>query len=347
MKKILLTIALCYTFLSTTAQVLDFENFDNHPTGVMGGDISGTIFGRKYWYSFATANTYSEITDFNIYNGGNPDTGRYVHIDGFQYSTPGAKYLWKYNFPYYWGNRTLGNDVLEIETDYYSRASTSSLNELGFMILDQTQSKVLAGFKFNEFGKIYAWLYSNSTNGYGNFNYLLGDSGFSITLPKGEWVKLILRYDKNTGNATFIIKDKDGKLISQDTYKGETQGIEPAEVDYAIFQGDSMNTMSAGANFDNYKVSAVKNTLALNDVTNENDFSIYPNPATTEINLRGHSTSRISNITITDVSGRIVKQSRFDNFSNVQLNIANLSKGIYLLKVTTEKGTITKKFIKE
>ena len=78
----------------------------------------------------------------------------------------------------------------------------------------------------------------------------------------------------------------------------------------------------------------------------ENSIQIYPNPATNEINVSNTRNSGISTITIMDVNGRTIKQNTFNNFSNVQVNIAELSKGVYLMKINLEAGIVTKKIVK-
>ena len=78
----------------------------------------------------------------------------------------------------------------------------------------------------------------------------------------------------------------------------------------------------------------------------ENSIQIYPNPATNEINVSNTRNSGISTITIMDVNGRTIKQNTFNNFSNVQVNIAELSKGVYLMKINLEAGIVTKRIVK-
>jgi len=73
--------------------------------------------------------------------------------------------------------------------------------------------------------------------------------------------------------------------------------------------------------------------------------SIYPNPTRNIVNV---VSKNIQQINIIDFTGRILIQQNFNNANNVKLNIANLSKGIYLLKVVDIKGNVqTKKLIVE
>jgi len=77
----------------------------------------------------------------------------------------------------------------------------------------------------------------------------------------------------------------------------------------------------------------------------DQDVSIYPNPATTVLNL---SSTEIMNFTIciTDVTGRVIsKEKIFDSFYPV--DVSNLTSGIYLLRLQTPQGASkSMKFVK-
>jgi len=70
---------------------------------------------------------------------------------------------------------------------------------------------------------------------------------------------------------------------------------------------------------------------------------IYPNPVKDELRIESDEW-KINRIEITDLSGKVI--DRFDSLRN-QINVSALSQGIYFLKFETDKGTVTKKFIKE
>ena len=54
----------------------------------------------------------------------------------------------------------------------------------------------------------------------------------------------------------------------------------------------------------------------------------------------------VNSISITDLNGRIVKQNTYSNETNVQVNISDLSSGVYMMNITSDKGSVTKKIIK-
>ena len=84
------------------------------------------------------------------------------------------------------------------------------------------------------------------------------------------------------------------------------------------------------------------NSGVILDINNiETDFNIYPNP-TKDYLIIEQNNSLISDISITDMNGRIV-YLQFISKGNTQINISHLDKGIYFIKI----GNTYKKFIKK
>lgn len=91
--------------------------------------------------------------------------------------------------------------------------------------------------------------------------------------------------------------------------------------------------------------TAVVNNLSLSaSEISKSDFKIFPNPAKSvvNINLKNHTNATVQ---IIDFNGNTIS-SKVVGASD-KIDVASLSPGIYLLKVTTQSGTQTSKFIKE
>jgi hypothetical protein len=73
------------------------------------------------------------------------------------------------------------------------------------------------------------------------------------------------------------------------------------------------------------------------------DIKIYPNPATDNLTIQSAKT--ITAIQFYNMNGQLVYEEF--NLTNNQLNIASLTKGIYMVKISTDDGVITKKLIKQ
>lgn len=83
-------------------------------------------------------------------------------------------------------------------------------------------------------------------------------------------------------------------------------------------------------------------TLGLGDVTLEN-FTIHPNPVSTEILFKLPKSINNKTVTIYNVLGKEVFKS--DQVENA-INVSQLSNGAYFLKISSNEFNITKRFIK-
>lgn len=72
-------------------------------------------------------------------------------------------------------------------------------------------------------------------------------------------------------------------------------------------------------------------TVAVNSITGENDFSIYPNPASGIINIELPD-SRLSSVEVIDVNGRALIKSIFES-QRFSLSMTGLSPGIYFVSI--------------
>jgi predicted outer membrane repeat protein len=75
---------------------------------------------------------------------------------------------------------------------------------------------------------------------------------------------------------------------------------------------------------------------------NEDNIYIYPNPATTIINL--NRSESMTNIIISNLVGQVLWTGNYESFP---LNITDWTKGMYIIRCENEGRYITRKFIKE
>lgn len=85
--------------------------------------------------------------------------------------------------------------------------------------------------------------------------------------------------------------------------------------------------------------------LSVNDVEVNNVFSIYPNPANTEVTVFSKG-GNVKAIKIFDATGRLV-YTEVLNVTTATVNISSLSKGMYVISVNTENGENVEKLIIE
>ena len=80
--------------------------------------------------------------------------------------------------------------------------------------------------------------------------------------------------------------------------------------------------------------------FALND-----KFKVYPNPSKSILNIEMTSFLN-AKTTVYDLNGRLLISQEIDQ-ENSKINISDLANGIYLLKIDTENGSVTKQIVKE
>lgn len=94
---------------------------------------------------------------------------------------------------------------------------------------------------------------------------------------------------------------------------------------------------------DNIKVTS-DGTAGVNEVL-ASKLSVYPNPANSVINISNAENILVNGIEIVDLNGRTVKSAKYDGIE-AQINISDLSAGMYLMNISSDKGTTTKKIMK-
>jgi len=170
------------------------------------------------------------------------------------------------------------------------------------------------------------WVKSLS-NSYGLEEYEVGifngtgtptDSDFTIIqttqeAPFGEWEEVVISLNETYNSDTVRI------------------GIHNVGVDHYMFMVDDFKVTTTGT-------VSVKDVLA-------SQLSVSPNPASNVINITNTSNIIVNGASIADLNGRVVKSVKF-GAADAQVNISDLASGVYMMTITSDKGTTTKKIIK-
>lgn len=91
-----------------------------------------------------------------------------------------------------------------------------------------------------------------------------------------------------------------------------------------------------------YKVGTSCETLSISDEILENEITIFPNPAKSQLHIRATSVE-IARVEIYSTLGTLVKKV---SNNKAPINIEEISSGLYLVKIYTEKGIVIKRFLK-
>jgi len=76
-----------------------------------------------------------------------------------------------------------------------------------------------------------------------------------------------------------------------------------------------------------------------------NNFSVFPNPTSNVVNVNGNN-ALVNGVNFADLNGRVVKTAKFDGVANAQVNISDLASGVYMMSISSDKGTTVKKVVK-
>ena len=103
---------------------------------------------------------------------------------------------------------------------------------------------------------------------------------------------------------------------------------------YAIAQGKNVNGEWG-------EITKVEFVTSLEDVIEfvENNFKIYPNPATSHLNIKSEMTGK-GEVAIYDMTGRLVKNVSVSDLSNATINLSDIEKGIYLININGKKEKV-------
>lgn len=133
-----------------------------------------------------------------------------------------------------------------------------------------------------------------------------------------------------TGFPTFVLIGPDQKMINNGINIWSNPELAYIHAYEGAFPPGAISEMSC-------------EPVSIEQHVSQSNLNVYPNPAMNELNV---SIQGIQEIQIIDIAGKIISSGCFHNENNIKMFVTNLQSGIYLLKVTTESGVVSKKFLK-
>lgn len=194
--------------------------------------------------------------------------------------------------------------------------------------------------EFTKQGKLKLWLASNTTHDNAKVFLWVDDSD---GIEQSKQVTII-----NDGNYHLyewdLTNTSDWTAI---TGNGSITGSK-LTLDAVMFSSPNNSPWSAiYIDHVQHIVSSSKSTLNVNNNEDDSNFALYPTIANESINIKIQNNVNIgnNNIEIYEISGKKIKSINIDSFTNNthKINISNLSKGFYIVKI----GSKSLKFIKK
>ncbi|MGS2725420.1 T9SS type A sorting domain-containing protein [Psychroserpens sp. BH13MA-6] len=177
-----------------------------------------------------------------------------------------------------------------------------------------------------------------------------GSSGSNFTTTKynvGDNVFVVMSYNVDTGAINGWINPAEADLggSAPAAVLTDTDGSPNPSVNLFSLRQDSTGETPA-ITFDELRIGTswndvTPNLLSTNEFTADS-FKVYPNPsATGYINIVGAQNDQVS-VAVYDVLG---KQVINEGLTNERLNVASLNAGVYVLKITQNNASVTKKLV--
>ena len=159
---------------------------------------------------------------------------------------------------------------------------------------------------------------------------ILEDSANNIEI---RWLSNALRYD----------------IYRDDAYLSTTTNM--IYQDYDIIEGhDYCYTIKAINNYCESSISEpiCKTAIGLNDISgHEATINLYPNPTSAKATLEVKGLKSKADIKLLDIQGRLIQTyTLYPNQESLEIDLSDLTKGLYNLRIDTKTGTVNKKIIK-
>ena len=345
-KKLLFLCTALGAFSFANAQELFYDNYNTLTVGNIGTNVAGTVLGQGGYYTFGTGSTN---TNFQIV-ADTPAQGNVVQLTGSATAT-GTWFMFK-DITAGWTARTAGNNVINVEFDIYTGGATTSKNTSRVYIYNSDGSTVLGGLSLNlETKAISGVAFYDPNNGgvnpIGTYSFNLGSTATPVlTLAASSWVRVGISYNTTTKLVTWKGPGFYGTITGATPATGTTA---PSEIDY-ISATATGNTVSAASKFDNLtaRANATENLLGNSSFNSTTAVfsNVYPNPVTDFASI-SLVDATINAITVMDINGRVVKSGNSNELATAKIDLSDLTAGIYLMKIETDKGISTEKIIKK
>ncbi len=140
--------------------------------------------------------------------------------------------------------------------------------------------------------------------------------------------------EDNTRVGGYIVSINDAAVDTVTATRYTAEGLSAGSYTFAVVAVDIYGNESDPSTVD----ASITGTIEI--AGNGREISVYPNPANDVLMIK--TTESIEKIEILDISGKTV----LTKARTKELNVSDLNRGVYFIKVQTESGTYTSRFLK-
>lgn len=144
------------------------------------------------------------------------------------------------------------------------------------------------------------------------------------------------------GSASYIVMPVPGYEIDKVYLDGEEIEYEPQQdADGTVYGIVSLENIDANCVL---RCSFKERTIGFDPIANVS-MRLMPNPATSNVNVVMKGVTGTVNMALIDMSGRVVTTSQFNAENGTNINVSNLAKGAYFVRITNNKFSKIEKLI--
>ena len=140
--------------------------------------------------------------------------------------------------------------------------------------------------------------------------------------------------------------------VSAPAIKGDNivDNVEKVEVENAsgvyTIQVTHKGTLSGGSQNYSLIVSGFDQANLSNNNLSKEKIAVYPNPVGDVLFVTSDS-NQFSRYELYDIQGRLIRKENVSNLNSFEIETASLTKGLYMLNLTSENGSFTQKVVKK
>lgn len=168
----------------------------------------------------------------------------------------------------------------------------------------------------------------------------------SMVAPSPDWFIAINSENLRSGNPSINNGWKDTYTLDMFAYDAGTDSGTDYESGNSVTSPRQNIAMISGTPINGNRMGTITFTYNSSTLGNNNvaegikGVRVFPNPASDKITVYNIQNSGLNNIEIYSVIGKLYNRISIErNIENIDVNISNLTSGIYLLKLQNEEGS--------